>query len=313
MKSHTQSQICAAALLVATGSAFAGPVTSDFEDLAEGPLGIPFVHDGITYHSLNNVSGVFPSGEKFGPQLDDEAIIEDATLFYDENPTWGSADKTLTFGTAYVPGDNLSLGRLSTVMMDLSANADGATIDVGFYENGPWGGIEIHLDALAAGTVVASDSFILSDLGGRDNTATNTLTVAGAEFDQLNIYATFGSEYSMPRVILDDVTINYLDGGPSLAVTGTCPGSLQLDVTGATAGGTVGFIYAFNTGSVTIPSGVCAGTQLGLDASAQLVGTATADGTGLATLIGNAPAPACRGIVQAIDVSTCTTSNVAGL
>lgn len=302
-----------ACFLLAAGAAATGQVVTDFEDLAEGAYGIPFTHDGITFRDLNNVSGVFPSGEKFGPQLDDEVIIEDATFFYNDNPGWGSADKTLTFGIAYVPGDNLSLGRVSTVSMDLPETANAVSVDIAYYEDGPWGGIEYHLDAIRDGLVVGTDGFVLSDLGGRDTTGTRTLAISGVEFDELHLYATFGSEFSMPRVLLDDLTLTYVNAAPSLSITGTCPGQVQLDVTGATSGGTVAFVYASGPGSVTIPSGVCAGTQLGLNASARLINTVTADGNGDATLVGNAPAVACGGVVQALDVSTCTTTNVVGL
>ncbi|MFG0329347.1 MAG: hypothetical protein ACF8PN_05545 [Phycisphaerales bacterium] len=99
-------------------------------------------------------------------------------------------------------------------------------------------------------------------------------------------------------------------GGVSLTVNGTCPGQLSADVTGATPNGNVALIYARNTGSVTIPSGVCAGTQLGLDNSAMLVDTARADANGEVTFSGNAPSGACGGYVQALDLSSCDPSNV---
>ena len=62
--------------------------------------------------------------------------------------------------------------------------------------------------------VVASDGFVISDLGGRDNPAIATLSVSGAIFDQLHLYATYGSEYSMPRAIIDDLTFTYEGATP---------------------------------------------------------------------------------------------------
>lgn len=99
-------------------------------------------------------------------------------------------------------------------------------------------------------------------------------------------------------------------GGVSLEVAGSCPGQLTASVSGATPGETVAFIFALDEGSVTIPSGPCAGTELGLDGSARLVGADTADASGNAQLTGNAPAAACGRFLQALDVATCTTSNV---
>ncbi|MFG0330392.1 MAG: hypothetical protein ACF8PN_10895 [Phycisphaerales bacterium] len=303
----------AVTLALAASATIAEPVVIDFEDLDENFYGRDFTHQGVRYYDLNTVSGVFPNGDPFGPEPNDEVIIEDATLFYDDYPNWGSPDKTLTFGPGYIVGDNLSLGRLSTVMMDLESPADSIWMDVAFYENGPWGGIVFHLDAMNNGVVVATDEFQLSDLGGRDNIGLNTLSVDGVVFDQVHLYATYGEEYSLPRIIIDDLTINFLDGGPSLTVAGDCPGQIELGVSSATPNGTVAFVFARNTGSITIPSGPCAGTALDLDSSARLVDTVTADASGDASLTGNAPAVACGGFVQAVDVASCTATNVAQL
>jgi hypothetical protein len=196
-------------------AALAETVVIDYEDLTEGVQGDPLTHMGVTYSELNNVSGVFPSGETFGPSPDDEFIIEDAGLFYIDFPTYGSPVNSLTFGIAFVPGKNLTIGPLSTVTMGLPNPAIAASLDIGYYENGPWGGIVYHLDGLLNGQVVASDSFVISDLGGRDNPAAATLAVSGAIFDQLHLYARFGAEYSMPRAIIDDLTLTF-DGATAI-------------------------------------------------------------------------------------------------
>lgn len=196
----------AAAILFASAT-LAGAVVIDYEDLTEGPLGDPFTHMGVTYHDLNNVSGVFPDGSTFDPQPDDQFILEDAGLFYADFPAYGSPVNALTFGIAYVPGENLSIGPLSTVTMDLDTPVTQATFDLAYYENGPWGGIEFHLDALSGGQVVAATSFSISNLGGRDNPAITTMSVSGPAFDQLHFYATYGSQYSMPRAMIDDLTL----------------------------------------------------------------------------------------------------------
>jgi hypothetical protein len=99
-------------------------------------------------------------------------------------------------------------------------SASTASLDLGYYENGPWGGIEYHLDALSSGQVVASDSFVISDLGGRDNPAVAVLSVSGATFDQLHLYATFADKYSMPRAIIDDLTIPLMVPRPSASPPG---------------------------------------------------------------------------------------------
>jgi len=101
----------------------------------------------------------------------------------------------------------------------------------------------------------------------------------------------------------------------SLTAAGPCPGQMTLTARGNTPGGTVAFARAMGIGSQQIPNGnPCAGTLLGLNQTAMLVGTRTADGQGVAAISGNVPANACgRIFVQAIDVQTCLTSNVLGI
>ena len=206
-----------------SASAMAEVSVSTYDELSEGFFGESFTHNGVTYSDVNNVDGVFPSGDTFTAGggvtgLGTEIIVENAALFYNDFPTWGSPTNALTFGTTFVNGDNLSLGALSTVTMSLDSIADFASIEMAYFENGPWGGIEYHLDAIMGGSVVATDSFVLSDFGGRDNVATSTLSVSGADFDSLHLYATFGSDFSGGRALLDNLTINSVPTPGSLVV-----------------------------------------------------------------------------------------------
>ncbi|MFG0329886.1 MAG: hypothetical protein ACF8PN_08315 [Phycisphaerales bacterium] len=124
----------------------------------------------------------------------------------------------------------------------------------------------------------------------------------------------FAARFRTTNTAGDPVALAAIAGGFSIEVSGTCPGALTVTATGATAGGTVALVYARNTGSFTIPGGfTCGGTQLGVDATVQLVQTRTADGSGTAVFSGNAPAAACGGVIQAIDAATCDTSNVEGI
>ena len=217
--------IASIALVGTIASAGMAEVTvSTYDDLTENFYGESFSYNGVTYSNVNNQAGVFPSGETFDADgifgLGHEVIVENATLLYNDFPSWGSANNALTFGTSYVVGDSLSLGALSTVDMSLDQVADFASLEIAYYENGPWGGIVYHLDALMGGEVVASDSFSISDLGGRDNLAFSTLSVDGAEFDSLHLYATYGSDYSGPRALIDNLTINSVPAPSALALLG---------------------------------------------------------------------------------------------
>ncbi len=100
----------------------------------------------------------------------------------------------------------------------------------------------------------------------------------------------------------------------TLTTSGTCPGRVTLVAENATANQFVAFIYARGAGSVVIPSGLCAGTRLGLNASAALLSTVRANLIGRAVFSGNVPPGACNHIlIQALDAATCSTSNVEGI
>ncbi len=204
-------------------SATAGAdVFSDYEDLEEGFLGLSYSHHGVNYRDVNLVSGHFPDGSTF--EVPEESrrnlIIEDATYFYDDFPDYGSPNNSLTFGLSYIGGPNLTIGPLASLWMDLDELSNAASLDLGYYENGPWGGIEYHLEALQDDAVVASDSFVISDLGGRDNPTFATLSVSGADFDQLHLFAWYDGTYSMPRGMIDDLSITAVPEPGVLALLG---------------------------------------------------------------------------------------------
>lgn len=73
----------------------------------------------------------------------------------------------------------------------------------------------------------------------------------------------------------------------------------------------VALIYGW-PGSTTKPNGVCAGTTVGLS-NPTLAIVIAANGAGAASLTFNAPAGACGRSVQAVDLSSCSTSNLVTL
>lgn len=101
---------------------------------------------------------------------------------------------------------------------------------------------------------------------------------------------------------------------PTLTVNGDCPGRMRLVANNMTGEGNVAFVYAFGEGDFVIPGGPCAGTTLGLDATVTLGAVKRADPEGSAILEARLPNRACgRVYVQAIDVTTCGTTNTVGL
>ncbi len=201
----------AIALVLAAGvcaPALADPIVHTYEDLSEGFYGTTFTHNGVTYRDVNNQAGIYPDGIPFtADELSGEIVIENAGFLFNDFPDFGSPTNVMTFGGVYMPGENLSLGVLSTATMDLDTPASAASVDLVYYENGPWGGIVYHFDALMNGQVVASDSFVIIGVDGRDNVATHTFSIEGAEFDSLRIYATIDGQLTAPRGMIDDLTI----------------------------------------------------------------------------------------------------------
>ena len=183
-------------------------VFHNYENFAEGFLGESVSYAGVAYRDANRVSGFYPDGTPFNDtELGNEFIIENAALFYRDFPGYGSPINALTFGTAYVPGENLTIGPLASVWMDLAAPGTAASLDLAYYENGPWGGIEYVLAALRNGQVVTSASLTISDLGGRDNPTYATLSVSGVTFDSLHLYAWLHGAYTAPRGMIDDLSV----------------------------------------------------------------------------------------------------------
>jgi uncharacterized delta-60 repeat protein len=184
------------------------PVVSNYDDLTEGSLGTSYHYDGVSYHDVNGIGGVFPDGSTFtADDVGDLLLVENATVFYADFPDYGSSPNTLTFGTSYVPGDNFSIGAFVQATMDLDQPATAVSVDLAYYENGPWGGIEFHLDAYRDGAVVGSDSLTIANGGGRDNVTVSTFAISGVEFDSLKMYATYQDQPSAPRLMIDNLTL----------------------------------------------------------------------------------------------------------
>jgi hypothetical protein len=98
---------------------------------------------------------------------------------------------------------------------------------------------------------------------------------------------------------------------PTLSIGGACPGVVTLSVTGGTPNERLAWVSSSGPGSVAIPSGVCAGTPLGLDgAGLQLHALRRNDAAGEQTITPSLTAAVCDEWVQVVDLASCTVSPV---
>lgn len=102
--------------------------------------------------------------------------------------------------------------------------------------------------------------------------------------------------------------------GITLSAEASCPtgGPIQINWSDATPGGGAAILFARDTGAAIIPDGnPCAGTMLGLGTQLlQAAWRGRSDPLGGGTVNASAPALACGGHLQLLDVPTCTTSNI---
>ena len=96
---------------------------------------------------------------------------------------------------------------------------------------------------------------------------------------------------------------------PVLSLTGSCPGPVKLSLTGATRKGLVALGGAQAEGSFAVPGGPCPGLVLDLE-QPRLLTSRVAGKNGSLTFTRNIPPAACGTFLQAVDITTCTTSNV---
>lgn len=210
--------MCAALIAGVSGSAMGQ--FADFDNETEGFLGTSYTSGGVSFFDANNVSGFYPDGAPFNDtELGSDFIIEQSTVVWNDFPGFVSFPNTLTFGRAFVPGDNVTIGPLATASMSAAGSFTDGSLDLVYYENGPWGGITVTLEAILGGNVVDSTSFVVAgnDPNGRDNPAATHLAVNAPAFDSMRIYATLNGDYTTIRGLVDNVSFVPAPGALGLA------------------------------------------------------------------------------------------------
>lgn len=215
------SRLCVVSAMALACAGTAAAQFADFDAETEGFKGTAWSSGGINFFDANNVSGFYPDGEAFGPTDNgNEIIVENALFAANDFPEFLSAKNALTFGTAFVPGDNVSLGALATVSMSTGSVVNEVSFGMVYYENGPWGGIEVIMDMLLGGEIVGSTSFVVAgtDPDARDNAAGIQMSFEGTDFDTVRLYARLNGEYTTIRALIDNVSMVPAPG--SLALLG---------------------------------------------------------------------------------------------
>lgn len=187
---------------------------------------------------------------------------------------------------------------------------DWAAVSHPQYINGEGGIFEILVD----GQSIAYDRVGIIP---SNTTVRGTLTVQFTA--QRNGAHEIGARISRPHTIDPYSPTQYVDhfsltsiGRRALTLTrtGSCPGTINFTVNGATPFGYVGVVTAPSVGVFIIPGHMtCAGTQLNLSPSGiRLLFTAPADGSGVMSRNGYIGSGACGWVYQAIDATTCRVS-----
>ena len=101
-------------------------------------------------------------------------------------------------------------------------------------------------------------------------------------------------------------------GLPIVAPSGSCPGTITLDLSCAAPDGTVALLLGTGPGSNVLPAGPCAGTEIGLD-QPRLGPIVTVDASGQASLSREAGDPVCGRYVVALELGSCTAGDPAEL
>jgi hypothetical protein len=96
----------------------------------------------------------------------------------------------------------------------------------------------------------------------------------------------------------------------TITFEGDCPGTVDVSVTGMTAGGSVAVLSGAGVGLDAIPGGPCTGTASQL-AGLRLVTLTSADGSGNVSVRPTLSGAGCTSPIQVLDVETCALSPVA--
>jgi len=121
-----------------------------------------------------------------------------------------------------------------------------------------------------------------------------------------------GDVYVAGLLCSELTTVKYRQIEPRFAVQGACPGAVEISVDRASPAGLVAILSSATTGGGEVPGGTCSGVELEL-ADPVLRVTRFADDDGRVSFAIDAPESACGTFLQAVDQSSCETTDLATL
>ena len=127
-------------------------------------------------------------------------------------------------------------------------------------------------------------------------------------FEYYYSIAAMGPDAACIGAMSDCTTVTPEATPPTVSVSGSCPGNVTIDVSGAAPNGPVGIIRG-EPGSSELSMGQCTGMPIDLT-NTTLSTVLTADANGNASLTGNAGANVCGASIVAADGINCAASNV---
>ncbi len=280
--------------LVALGTVNAAmSQTATFDAYPEGTSVPEFVEAGIRFFEYDNRSEPPPS----------MMVADRADGMLSGQPGF-TAPNVLAFG-GYAPGNTAAFGQFGSMHMEpTSGRASVAIVNVYDFGN-LHNGRTLTLEAAFNGQVVASDTITLSTGGFVRH---NELSVSGAQFDELILYAGPSGDDKV-YIALDTITVR----SGELALDPPSPGMAgvinTLSAHGAAPGSRVFFVYGWRPGSTALPG--CPGIFIDI-AGPTLAGSDVANANGQAELISFVPDAARnrRIYLQAVEREPCEKSNL---
>ena len=259
------------------------------------PNGNAHVHDfGVlyTYTPAGDLAWSFgfpfPSGTLIGPSVGPEGNVY---IFHDYQDLWSfTASGTVRWTAKDVAGANFPV--------EPAISPDGKTIVYATVYSFGVNGAIFAVDA-QTGNVLWTIPVKGPSAGG----------VAPAAFssDSRVVYVPTSEIGGINHLLA--ISVGNGGSSPTLAVTGSCPGTARFRLTGLTPNTAAQVYGSKRQGATKLTSGACSGTQLGLD-QARLIATKTADQNGVVSLQRTLNTDVCQGFVQGIDLSSCAVSNI---